>query len=458
MAGERSKLRLLLGTARSEGILGLRDRLLDRWSERRRLSRFEAWTGDLRTGGNRPLPESEGLGVDVLSYLPTPPVPWLGGLQRSLLARRRACSGVRTTALLFPVKDGFRLEVLGPTRVAAIQTRATATAIGPGLRDAALERAVSWAVERVGARILHVESLDGVAFESLLRLRSQALRLAISIHDFSPFCLRPHLLEASVLRFCEYCRDLDRCARCLQSDWNVGAKFQKRYRETAQRILAAADALIFPSDFLRRKTNALFPGLDPAHQWVIAPALEGVPAETAPGPSSQLRHVAFVGQVKPHKGARVLEDLLSRRTEHPELRLRWTVLGGGDREILRRLRRHPGVSVRGYYRVGSLPALLEARKVDLALLLSIVPESYGLALDECRAAGVPVLAFDQGAIADRIRKEGGGLLIPLAEGASGILDRLRSVQGGGPIPPYSGSPVRPEEAAAQHREVYARLS
>ena len=63
--------------------------------------------------------------------------------------------------------------------------------------------------------------------------------------------------------------------------------------------------------------------------------------------------------------------------------------------------------MRGYYRAGSLPGLLRRESVDLALLLSIWPESYGITLDECRAAGVPVVAFDHGAMGERLRWEGG---------------------------------------------------
>ena len=64
--------------------------------------------------------------------------------------------------------------------------------------------------------------------------------------------------------------------------------------------------------------------------------------------------------------------------------------------------------------------LLAAMVMRIALLLSIVPESYSLALSECLAAGVPVAAFDHGAIAERLRRHGGGLLVEPEAGAAGI--------------------------------------
>ena len=96
----------------------------------------------------------------------------------------------------------------------------------------------------------------------------------------------------------------------------------------------------------------------------------------------------------------------------------------------------------------------------MALLLSLVPESYGLTLDECWQAGVPVVAFDHGAVAERIRRYGGGLLVPLARGASGVAETLRALrEGRTPLPatPDPASLPTPQQAAAAHRALYRRL-
>ncbi|NIR59291.1 MAG: glycosyltransferase family 4 protein, partial [Gammaproteobacteria bacterium] len=120
----------------------------------------------------------------------------------------------------------------------------------------------------------------------------------------------------------------------------------------------------------------------------------------------------------------MLEELLERTAGRG---LGWTVYGGGDRDILLRLRRRPEVRVRGYYRAGALPMTLRRDRVDLALLPSIWPESYALTLDECRLAGVPVLAFDHGAIAERLRRSSAGVAVEadgLSEAMLEALDRI----------------------------------
>jgi len=97
--------------------------------------------------------------------------------------------------------------------------------------------------------------------------------------------------------------------------------------------------------------------------------------------------------------------------------------------------------------------------VDLALLLSIVPESYSLALSECLAAGVPVVAFDQGAIAERLRRHGGGLLVEPAAGAAGIAATVAALIQGlrspGEGPPLETPSAR--ETARAFADLYREL-
>jgi glycosyltransferase involved in cell wall biosynthesis len=156
-------------------------------------------------------------------------------------------------------------------------------------------------------------------------------------------------------------------------------------------LLRRARALIFPSRFLRDAY-----GRADAH--VIEPGIAEVAVQTSPIRT----RVAVVGSVKPHKGGALIPELI-RATPGAE----WHIFGGGDVELLRAIRGQ----VHGYYRAGSLPQLLAKHRIGLAVLPSIVPESFSLTLSECWSAGVPVVAFDHGAIAERIRTHGGGFLI-----------------------------------------------
>lgn len=394
---------------RAEGILAFRDRALDRMAENRRRRSFAPAPPDWRPP--QPIP--------VLHLSATPPAPRLGGVQSQLLRRIEA---ERTAALLYPELDRWRLEIR-----AGDQRRSLSFPGSPpspvSLEDASFEQAVRRFAETVRAGSIYVDGLAGLPPASLLRLQRAGLELILSLHDFAVFCPRPHLLERPRLQFCWYSRDFGRCGRCLRQDWPVDDRFQEERREIGAELLAGASALVFPSEFLRRAYQDLFPGLSPERLRVAAPAGEPSappPNRRAPGP---VRHVALVGGVQAHKGALVFEEVV-RRMEGEGLR--WTAYGGGEPELLARLRRLPRVWIRGYYRSGTLPRLLRRDRVDVALLLSIVPESYSLVLDECMAAGVPVLAFDLGAVGERLPQLGAGQLVPFEAGAEGMARMIKA--------------------------------
>ena len=164
-----------------------------------------------------------------------------------------------------------------------------------------------------------------------------------------------------------------------------------------------ARALVFPSAYLRDRYGM--------GGRVIEPGVSGTPIVGSGG-----RSLAYAGSVKPHKGGQLLPEIIAAFPNQP-----WHIFGGGDEELLRPLRGM--ANVHGYYRAGELPSLLARHDVGLVLLPSIVPESYGLTLSECWLAGVPVVAFDHGAYAERIRD--GGWLVPLEEGAKGIINAIR---------------------------------
>ncbi len=418
-------MRVGLQVLRAEGWRGFGDRTLDRLEEARRRRSFGS-----------PAPASSLLGLfaalrtPVLHVAATPPAPRLGGVQAQLLARMEREARERPFALLFPTGGRWRLEVAAPEGRRAWEWDAAPSPGSFSLTDPAFEEAVRRAAAAVGAELLHVEGLGGMPVASLLALARSGLRLTVSLHDFAAFCPRPHLLEEPALRFCEYSRDPQRCAACLRVDLPVEVGWQEERRGIAAELSAAAEAVVYPSQFLRRSHLELFPGLDPARQRVSAPEIEPRdrprPRRHGRSPGAPL-HVAFAGSVQPHKGALVFEEVVRHLAVEAPGAVRWTVYGGGDAGLLLRLRRLPGVRVRGSYRAGSLPRLLARDGVDLALLVSIVPESYGLTLSECRAAGVPAVAFDLGALAERLRAEGGGFLVPLADGAAGVARLLLEV-------------------------------
>ena len=354
--------------------------------------------------------------IPVLLATSAPPVPWLGGVPSQLRTRLEAEVRARSIALLYPASGGWRLELRSGAERRFLELPAD------------FEAAVRQAAERVGARAVHAEGLAGLPAASLLRLAREGMALVLSLHDFAALSPFPH-------------------------EWPLGDHAERRALSTD--LFMAAAAAIFPSDFLRRFHAEQLPGA--SGRWhVLEPPIAKTAALPRP-PARPLRHVAFVGSVQPHKGSLVFLEVVRRLAG--ERGLRWSACGGGDAEMLLTLRRL-GVRVRGYYRSGSLPALLQRDGVDLALLLSTWPEAHNLVLSECVVAGVPVVAFALGALAERVPRLEAGRLVPPEEGAAGIAAAIEEMRRDGPpaVPPEAARLLAdPVSAAAGHLAIYREL-
>jgi glycosyltransferase involved in cell wall biosynthesis len=73
--------------------------------------------------------------------------------------------------------------------------------------------------------------------------------------------------------------------------------------------------------------------------------------------------------------------------------------------------------------------LIKAQRATIAWLPSIFPETWCLSLAEAWRAGLSVAAFDIGAPAERIRRTGRGILLPLGLPSHAINNALIAAAG-----------------------------
>ncbi|MFN7941418.1 MAG: glycosyltransferase [Thermoanaerobaculia bacterium] len=443
-----ARLGLAWRLLRAEGPAALAARAADRRLDAARRRRFAPLPAAALAG--------RGPAVEVLTVLPFPPLRRRGGVAIALLARLAAAVRERPTALLYREPGGFRLEVEGPGLAPGAIEIADDAATEGEERDwtSVVDRAAAW----LGAHLLHFESLAELPLAPVAGLARGPRPLVVSTHDFALHCVRPHLDELPERRFCHFSRDRSRCAACLGNDADRRGTDLDAHRRAASEIVAHAAALVHPSRWVAARHAELFPGLEPARQRVIAPAL-APPAPTAPTARWPPRHVAFAGAARADKGALVFAELARRSEIGGDLR--WSALGGGESAALAALDL-AGVRVRGYYAAGTLPARLGRERVDLVILPVRTPETYSLVLDECIAAGVPVLASDLGALGERVRELGAGWCVPSALGLDGLAAKLREILSGAlPRPDLTRAAAAlsvPEQAARAHDELYLQIA
>lgn len=386
---------------RLEGMQSLQNRTREQAEEAKRVKKLA------------PLGERDGrleVAVDnpyVLNVATVPPGWERMPSHQQLLDRLSEERKLRTVALAYPRDEAWWLEVWSANTAGIYRLKDTPNPVEAIVQAARLTR----------VKVIHIENLCGLPPHLVQSLDDRDFEVVLSIHDFTPFCARPHLIEAKTKRFCDYCTDAGRCAACLQGVDLGASRTQADYRKVGAEALRRARVLVYPSAFMQRRFADFYPRRQAGqNEVVLAPA--AARTEVAPWPRDRA-NIAFVGGVYHHTGAALIAptmDQVRRRNK----KAAGFVYGTGDPDLVQHLRKVKGLKVQGYYRAGTLATLFARDRIAVAVLPSIWPEPYGLVVDECLAAGVPAVTFDLGAVADRLNFWEVGRVVRPQHGPPGI--------------------------------------
>ena len=130
--------------------------------------------------------------------------------------------------------------------------------------------------------------------------------------------------------------------------------------------------------------------------------------------------ILVAGNIDKPKGA---GRILSLRDLDVLGRLEFHILGNSIEDL-----KGPRIICHGPYKREEFAARAASIHAHFGAVLSIWPETYSHTLTELWSIGLPVLAFDLGAVAERIQTAGGGWIIPHHD-ANAALDAIFSIIG-----------------------------
>ena len=247
--------------------------------------------------------------------------------------------------------------------------------------------------------------------EWLARMRSEhhGVRLTVTAHDYFAICPSFVLLNAEG-RYCGI-PDLAECASCMKRHeasyvaltppTEIGP-----WRALWGRCLQAADEIRCFSESTRQHLLRAYPALPVERITVVPHEATYAPARQ---PRVELRAplvIGVVGEISPQKGAHVVREMVER-IERQQLAVRVVVLG-----TLNVAQKSDRLKVTGAYRREDLVALVEENGVNMFFFPSIWPETFSYVVAEMIALGLPIVAFDLGAPAERLRHYRSARLAP----------------------------------------------
>jgi glycosyltransferase involved in cell wall biosynthesis len=233
-----------------------------------------------------------------------------------------------------------------------------------------------------------------------MKARRPQLRLTLTAHDYFPVCPSFVLLNSEG-RFCGV-PDVAECERCLARHTAAHVAFSPpttitAWRESWGRALAAADEVRFFSEASRALFVRAYPELAAGVTTTVVPhRVEFAPRRPRVSHAGTLV-IGVAGKLNFQKGAHVVAEM-ARRIERDAIDARIVVLGALEIPA-----RSPRLEVTGPYAPEDLPRLVEEHGINLFFFPSIWPETFSYVVAEIGALGVPIVAFDLGAPAERLR-------------------------------------------------------
>lgn len=178
-------------------------------------------------------------------------------------------------------------------------------------------------------------------------------------------------------------------------------------------FLLKADEIVFFSNSSKELLLRAYP------QLARHPALKLRPHDISDFPSVPVQfdlkaklNIGIVGRINAHKGAAIVEQMATA-LDTRAMKEQITVFGALDGR-----RKSPSVVVTGSYQRDSLAGLMTKHNVNIIAFTSIWPETFSFVVAEVMSLGLPIICFDLGAPAERVKDYRLGRVIPFGDGAT----------------------------------------
>ncbi|OOR90185.1 hypothetical protein B0181_04735 [Moraxella caviae] len=263
-------------------------------------------------------------------------------------------------------------------------------------------------------QFVHFQHIKGYSVDFINNLIDALGRTNIAyyytVHDYLPICPQITLIKPNEFIFCGEPKEQE-CNACIASNEDAqpfGCDIQK-WRQWYDNILKGAKKVFVPDEDVKWRLQRYFKDL-PIY---VRPHFDTWPSATHQKQRSDMRNtrrIGILGAIGPHKGFYLLLNI-ARKCKELDLDITFVVIGyTADNDMLTSL---GNVEILGEYQDNELQEKINQANLDVIWFPAVWPETYSYTLSAALSIhNMPIIAFDFGAIARRL-KEVGGTLIPI---------------------------------------------
>lgn len=289
--------------------------------------------------------------------------------------------------------------------------------------DGPEEMAFSNVISQYNFDIVHFQHLGHHALSLPIIAKASGAGVVFSAHDFWLVSARYNLLNQELRYVEDEVKSVVAADITLKAAENIEYGGEQTRRAFVAKMLHSVDAILFGTKHSRDLTHEIYPVLDKKQSLILGiPSPENtvpVIAKSYTPLGERPLRVAIVGNFLRTKGADTILSLIEiAHPDHFEFHIFGYVHPEYDAVLNARVR--PNVKIYGRYSVGDIEALQIA---DVALNLSIWPETYCISLSEAWQNGLVPIVTNVGALGDRVTDGVNGFKVPIGR-PSAVLERL----------------------------------
>jgi GT2 family glycosyltransferase len=284
-------------------------------------------------------------------------------------------------------------------------------------------------LKQLGVQHIHIHNLFGypdITVDFLAEaLEHSEIQYDFTVHDYQYWCPRINLVGVTG----QYCGEPkpSSCQGCVDL---LGGPFGRpviwKWRKSYEKLLRGARKVFTPTADVAVRVKRHIPKLEP----FVRPH-EPEPTQLPIGQEAMLStprdknpenadlSVGIIGHLAPHKGSQVLEEVANYCLYTNE-RVVFTLIGGTD--LSPHISKLSNVKLGGKYNETELDTILQREDFDVIWFPAVSPETYSYTLSHALKTRSQIVAFDIGAISQRLRELQRGHLIDLRNvGKPGVI-------------------------------------
>ncbi len=248
--------------------------------------------------------------------------------------------------------------------------------------------------------------------------------LTIPIHDYFAICPSYNLLDDGG----KYCGvpSVERCNECMQKSKQEWRNFFAEeidilsWRELWAKLLHKSNTILVFSEASKVLMGKAYPDIEESKYKLIPHKVEDIKPLKMPQKSSEEPFViGILGGINYSKGASIIKELVAL-IEQQGLNINVVVIGEITEVISSK-----HFKVTGRYERAKLPSLIRENKIDAFLIPSIWPETFSYTSEEVMQMELPLIVFNIGAPAERVKAYPKGYIIDEVS-AKAVLEKIKS--------------------------------